>query len=152
MQEFRYALRRLLRTPGFTLVAILSLALGIGANSAIFSIVNAFLFRSLHVRAPEQLVEIYTADDNGYQYSTSSYPDYVSLRAATRDVFADVIAYELMIAQNNLGESAPLVMGETVTGNYFTALGVQPVLGRAIVRDVQPDLLLRGVRVRIHAP
>ena len=131
--DFRYALRRLLRTPGFTLVAILSLALGIGANSAIFSIVNAFLFRSLHVRAPEELVEIYTADDNGFQYSTSSYPDYVNLRDATRAVFEDVIAYEIMIAQNNLGESAPLVLGESVTGNYFQALGVQPVLGRAFL-------------------
>jgi macrolide transport system ATP-binding/permease protein len=133
--DLRYALRRLLRTPGFTLVAILSLALGIGANSAIFSIVNAFLFRSLHVRAPEQLVEIYTSDDNGFQYSTSSYLDYISLRDATRAVFEDVIAYELVIAQNNQGDSAPLVMGETVTGNYFRALGVQPVLGRGFLPE-----------------
>src|SRR5262245_58135811 len=128
MLDFRYALRRLIRSPGFTLVAIISLALGIGANSAIFSIVNTFLFRRLPVRAPEQLIEIYTADDNGFAYATTSYPDYASLREATRDVFSDVIAYEILITQNNQGESAPLVMGELVSGNYFSGLGVKPVL------------------------
>ena len=77
-------------------------------------------------------MEIYTADDNGFAYATSSYPDYASLRDATHDVFSDVIAYEILITQNNQGESAPLVMGELVSGNYFSALGVSPALGRTV--------------------
>jgi macrolide transport system ATP-binding/permease protein len=130
MQDLRYSLRRLARAPGFTTVAILSLALGIGANSAMFSIVNAFLMRDLHVRAPERLVEIYTSDDNGFQYSVSSVADYLNLRAATTDVFEGIAAYEIFIAQNNLGETSRLVMGELVSGNYFDLLGVRPVQGR----------------------
>ena len=130
MQDLRYSLRRLAAAPGFTIVAILSLALGIGANSAMFSIVNAFLMRDLHVREPDRLVEIYTSDENGFRYSVSSVADYHSLRAATTDVFEGIAAYQLFIAQNNLGETSRLVMGELVSGNYFELLGLRPALGR----------------------
>ncbi|MGH7469969.1 MAG: ABC transporter permease [Longimicrobiales bacterium] len=129
--DVRYALRRLLRSPGFTTVAIVSLALGIGANSAIFSIVNSFLLRDLGVQRPDRLVEIYTNDDNGFLYAPSSVPDYRSLQQGTTSVFDDVVAYEVFIAQNNRGEASPLVMGELVSGNYFRTLGVQPVIGRS---------------------
>src|SRR4029079_11699528 len=90
---------------------------------------------------PEQLVEVYTADDNGFAYSTSSFPDYASLRDATHDVFSDVLAYEILITQNTQGESAPLVMGELVSGNFFSALGVTPALGRAFLpeEDTAPN-------------
>ncbi len=133
--DLRYALRRLLRSPGFSAVAILSLALGVGANSAIFSIVNAILLRDLHVQRPDRLVEIYTNDDSGFLYATSSIPDYQSLKEATGSVFKDVLAYELFIAQNNRGESSPLVIGEVVTGNYFELLGLQPARGRGFLPE-----------------
>ena len=135
MHDLRYSLRRLAGAPGFTLVAIVSLALGIGANSAMFSIVNAFLMRDLHMYAPERLVEIYTSDDNGFQYATSSIPDYQSLGAATSDVFEGIAAYELFIAQNNLGETSRLVMGELVSGNYFDLLGIRPAFGRGFLAE-----------------
>jgi macrolide transport system ATP-binding/permease protein len=131
MHDLRYALRRLGSSPGFTAVAILSLALGIGANSAMFSIVNAFLLRDLNVRRPDRLVEIYTSDDNGFPYSVSSVADFRSVRADTRGVFDDVIGSEMFIAQIQEGESSHLVTGELVSGTYFDVLGVAPVVGRS---------------------
>ena len=79
-QDLRYALRRLVRAPGFTLVAALSLGLGIGANTAIFSLVNAVMLKGLPVEDVSSLVEIYFSEENGYPYATSSYPDFVALR------------------------------------------------------------------------
>ena len=83
LADFRYALRRLLRTPLFTAVAVLSLALGIGANTAIFSLVNAVLLKGQPFSDPEELVEIYTSESDGYPYSTTSYPDYEAMRGET---------------------------------------------------------------------
>jgi hypothetical protein len=91
LHDLKYALRRLARTPGFTAVAVLSLALGIGANTAMFSIVNAVLFRDLPVQNRDELVEVYTSDSDGFQYATSSHPDYLDLRAENR-IFSDVVA------------------------------------------------------------
>jgi predicted permease len=135
-QDLRQAARRLATSPLFTLVAVLSLALGIGANTAIFSLVNAVLLRELPVAAPEQLVEVYTSEENGFAYSTTSYPDYLDLRQAT-DVFRDVLAYELFITPAEAGTAggSPLVMGEMVTGNYFDMLGVTAALGRTFAPE-----------------
>jgi predicted permease len=136
-QDFRYALRRIARSPGFTLVAALSLALGIGANTAIFSIVSAFLLRDLHVAEPARLMEVYTSDDEGIEHAVSSYADYVDLRAQTTDVFDDVVAYELFFGQvqGPRDEEPFLAMGELVTGNYFDVLGVHPALGRSFLPE-----------------
>jgi hypothetical protein len=84
-RDVRFAIRRMAKTPGFTAIAVLSLALGIGANTAIFSLVNALLLSGVPMRAPEELVELFTSeeangDEPGYPYSVSTYPALVDLR------------------------------------------------------------------------
>lgn len=132
--DLRYAFRRLSRSPGFTAVAVISLALGIGANSAIFSIVNALLLRGAPVEDVSSLVEVYTQDSNGYPYATSSYPDYADLRDGN-EVFSDVMGYNLFIAQSEREGEIGLTMGELVSGNYFDGLGVHPALGRTFLPE-----------------
>jgi macrolide transport system ATP-binding/permease protein len=132
--DVRYALRRLLKTPGFTAVAILSLALGIGANTAMFSIVNAVLLRELPLRDAEELVEIYSSDSDGFQYATSSFPDYVDVRART-DVFQNVLATQTFIGRMDLAEERRVVFGELVSWDYFTGLGVPMEVGRSFVEE-----------------
>jgi predicted permease len=134
-QDVRYALRRLAATPGFTMIAVLSLALGIGANTAMFSVINAILLRPLPVADVDRLVDLYTSDSGGVQHATSSYPDFRDMRALS-SVFADATAWELFIAPVERGEPSPeLVMGEVVSGSYFDVLGVETVLGRPFQRD-----------------
>jgi len=136
LQDVRYGLRRLASSPLFTAVAIVSLALGIGANTAIFSIVNAVLLRELPVSEPDRLVEIYTSDQDGLKYATTSYPDFDDLRAAS-NVFADVASYELFIAQAEIDGGNQLVMGEIVSGNYFDMLGLKSAIGRTFAPEEQ---------------
>jgi len=118
-QDLRYGARMWLKKPGFTLIAVLTLALGIGANSAIFSLVNTVLLRPLAVAQPEQLVRIYTG------VSQTSFPNYRDLSEGT-EVFSALAAHQF--AQLNLGQGETMrrVFGELVTGNYFSTLGVRP--------------------------
>ncbi len=138
MEEFKqnliYALRAARKQPGFTAITVLILALGIGANSAIFSLVNAVLLRPLPVRAPAELVNVYTSDPDGTGYNTSSYPDFESVRQL-KGVFEDVLGYA-GINVSITGDGRPeLVFGEMVSDNYFSLLGVQPALGRAFTPE-----------------
>ena len=129
-QDIRYALRRMARNPGFTAIAVLSLALGIGANTAIFSIVNTILLGGVPMRAPEELVEIYTSErEHGYPYSVSSVPDLLDLRERG-DLFAGVVGYEAFISRYETEDATHPVMGELVTHDIFSVLGIQPALGR----------------------
>ncbi|HWF84265.1 MAG TPA: ABC transporter permease, partial [Vicinamibacterales bacterium] len=135
--DLRHALRWLAKSPGFTLVAVASLAVGIGFNTALFAIADAILFRPLPVVQPDRLVDVFTSGSGGAAaepFSTSSYPDYLDLRAKN-DVFQDVIGYSPMFGPLNLGDRSRLVLGEIVTGNYFGTLGVGAALGRTIVPD-----------------
>ncbi len=137
--HLRYACRRLAKSPGFSATAILSLALGIGATTAIFSLVNAVLLRPMPVRAPEEVVEIYQSTPD-YQYSVFSYPDYRDLRDATQGVFTGVVASRLVPTQmDGEGGVEPLV-GELVSGNYFPLLGIEAYMGRTLLPedDVTP--------------
>ena len=135
LQDIRYAVRRLVRAPGFTFVAALSLALGIGANTAIFSVVNGIMLKGVPVEDVSSLVEIYTGEENGYPYSTSAYLDFEAIRDGLTDVFDGVLVWNLSIARMERGEEAEVVLGETVSGNYFDLLGVEPALGRGFLPE-----------------
>jgi predicted permease len=134
LQDLRYALRWLRRSPSFTLVAVASLGLGIGFNTALFSIVDAVLFRPLPVEAPDRLVEIYTSGEDGDTYATSSYPDFLDFRAHNA-VFSDMLGYSPMFAALNLPDRSRLALGEVVTGNYFRVLGVRAAVGRTLLPE-----------------
>ena len=154
LQDVRYGLRMLAKNPGFTLIAILTLALGIGANTAIFSLMNQVLLRRLPVRHPEELVVLKSpGPKHGHVWSDGddseifSYPLYKGL-AKNATVFDGVLArypFSASIAshgQTNRGT------GELVTGNYFQVLGVQPAFGRVLspadddVQGAHPVLVL----------
>ncbi|MFN8059847.1 MAG: ABC transporter permease [Vicinamibacterales bacterium] len=138
-QDVRFGWRWLARSPGFTVVAAASLAIGIGFNTALFGIVDAFLLRPLPVAAPDELVTIYTSGRDGDAYSSSSYRDYLDLRHGN-EVFTDLAGHSLMLAAVNLTDRSRLAMGELVTGNYFSLLGVAPIVGRALrPDDDRPD-------------
>ena len=133
LADIRYAVRWLRRSPGFTLVAVASLAIGIGFNTALFAIVDAVLFKPLPVAAPDRLVDVFTSDSTGtVEFSTSSYPDYLDLNARN-DVFDGMVGYSPMFAALNLDGRSRLAMGEIVSGNYFQVFGVSAALGRTIL-------------------
>src|SRR5215510_3280775 len=119
-QDLRYGARMLVKQPGFTTIATLTLALGIGANAAIFSVVNSALLRPLAVAQPEQLVRI---------GRRASFPNYRDLAEGTQG-FSAVAAHSVGMFNLGQGEAMGRVMGELVTGNYFQALGVRAALGR----------------------
>jgi putative ABC transport system permease protein len=127
--DLKYAVRRLLRSPGFTAVAVLSLALGIGANTAMFSLVNAVLIRDLPVTAPEQLVEVYTSDSDGFVYATSSTPDFLDLREETT-AFQSVIGSRTFISRMDQDGTPKIIFGELISWDYFQTLGVPMAFGR----------------------
>lgn len=125
MQDLHYAFRQLWKTPGFTLAAVLVLALGVGANTAIFSFVSAFLLRPLPIDHPDETVLI-----SGLEGATISYSDYLHWREQT-SVFKGLAAflpYGLDVRDETGSER---VFGELVSEDYFQVLGVRPMLGRA---------------------
>jgi macrolide transport system ATP-binding/permease protein len=129
LKDIRYALRNFVKRPGFTAIAVVTLALGIGANTAIFSLVNTVLLRPLPVSHPEQLVELYGTLHNGADYTIQSYLNYKDYRDRS-DVFSGLIAYRFdPISVSHEGRNER-VWGYLVSGNYFDVLGVQPFLGR----------------------
>lgn len=138
-QDLRIALRRLVKRPGFTLVAILSIAIGIGANTAIFSLVNAIVFRKAPLERPGELVDIYKAQD-GFDFGTMSFPDLRDLEREHGDAFAGIAGFRLALAQVDAGGTFEAIPGELVTGNYFSLLGLRPAYGRPLLPsdDVAP--------------
>jgi len=134
VSDVRFALRWLRRSPAFALVAIASLAIGIGFNTALFTLVDALLFRPLPVERPERLVDVFTSGGDADQYATSSYPDFLDYKAQNQ-VFTDMLAYSPAFGAVKMGDRSRLAMGETVTGNYFQLLGVAPAAGRALLPE-----------------
>ena len=138
-RDVRFALRRMAKSPGFTGIAVLSLALGIGANTAIFSLVNSILLSGIPLRAPQELVEVYTSepangDEPGYPYSVSTYPDLVDLRNQT-DIFQGVGGYEAFFSRLETETTTEPIWGEAVSWNLFSILGIEPEHGRFFVHE-----------------
>lgn len=133
IQDLRYGLRMLAKRPGFTIIAVLSLGLGIGANTAIFSLVNTAALRPLPVEKPAQIISLQNAV--GFRASPGfSYPNYKDLRDRN-DVFTGLLGYRftpLSVSHDGVNEK---LWGYIVTGNYFDVLGVKAALGRVISPD-----------------
>jgi predicted permease len=125
LQDLRFALRQLRRSPGFAAAAVLTLALAIGANAVVFSIMNAFILRPLNVAHAESLYGLWRQPANDM---AESYPDYLDLRDRNRS-FDALVAYNAAEIGLDTGEGSSRAWVEEATGNYFDALGVQPYLG-----------------------
>ena len=142
LQDARYAVRQLAKSPAFTLTAIVTLALGIGANTAIYSLLDQVMLRNLPVRNPEQLVML-SADGSdrgrlsvygGTDKDFFSYPMYRDLRDKN-SVFSGAIATDQVQVAVQWHNQPELVYGELVSGNYFDVLGVKPAAGRLLVQS-----------------
>src|SRR5690242_12678372 len=149
-RDLRFAARMLRKSPGFTVVAVLTLALGIGGNTAIFSLLNAVMLKTMPVSRPEQLVILrWSARSRPQNVGTSSYGDCLWVPGATQSCSFSFPMYKALIAHTDAFSSvlamagagqldlsgngpASMVGGELVSGNYFEALGVSSVLGRTI--------------------
>ncbi len=141
INDFRYAIRQLIKSPGFTFVAVLTLALGIGANSAIFSVIDTVLLRSLPFPNPDRLTMIWaTAPQRpGEDRQVHSYPDYLDLRAQNHS-FAAMAAYAHASTIWGAGENAEDVPGIAATSDLFAVLGTPPLLGRGFSpEDEKPE-------------
>ena len=135
LQDLRYALRTFLRNPGFTSVVVLTLALGIGANTAIFSLMNAVLLQSLPVRNPSELVVVqYTDPQSGRENEDFSYPMYQAFRDKN-SVFAGVFCRSGVDFNATYAGQSEQATGEMVSVNYFEVLGVRPWVGRLFTQE-----------------
>jgi len=149
IQDLRYGIRMLARSPGITIVAVLALALGIGANTAIFSGVSAFIFRPLPVHEPDQLVRPFEATDDRGTTDSFSYPDFADYRDQNT-IFAGLIAEDMAQAAISTQNQNDVIWGQVVSGNYFDVLGVQPALGRGFAPDEDKALGAAPVVVVSH--
>lgn len=150
LRDVRLALRLLLRRPLVSGLAVLSLALGIGANTAVFSIVNALFFKSLPVSDPGTLVALYTVDERNPGLNPLSHLNWKDLREQ-RDVFADVTAYDWVSLSLSTGGESELGSGQLVAGNYFSTLGVKAARGRLIAPEDDLTVGAHPVVVLSHA-
>src|SRR5256885_4460510 len=136
-QELSYAIRGLIKSPLFSVTAIVSLALGIGANTAIFSLLYQVLLRALPIRAPQEIVMLDAPGPNQGRVEGDhafSYPMYRDFRDQN-NVFSGVIGNYRFPASMTYGNATDRLRGELVSGNYFEVLGVRPILGRAFMQD-----------------
>ena len=138
------------KSPGVTLVAIAVMALGIGANTAIFSFANALLLRSLNVAEPEQLASVYTSRIGAELHGNTSYPDYLDYR--DRNEVFSVLAAQTIAPMALKGMDQPrIVVGQLVSWDYFAALGVIPALGRTFLPEEDETFGTHPVAVLSHS-
>ena len=135
LRDLGFGARLLWRRPAFTAVAVLSLALGIGLSTVMFSVVNAVLLAPTPVHEPERLAEIYTSQLAEMPFLTTSYPDFLDLRSAT-DAFSGMAGHAMVRGLFRRGEDrAEIVLGEVVSESYFDVLGIRPAQGRAFLPE-----------------
>jgi putative ABC transport system permease protein len=148
MNDLKFAFRQLLKNPGFTGVAVLTLALGIGANTGMFSLINILLFRPLPVTEPERIMSVGPIGKNGLGPALS-YPNYRDLQDRN-EVFSGLFATRYAPVSLSRGHHNERIWGLLVSGNYFDVLGVQAVLGRTIRPDEDWTRLGHPVVVLSH--
>ena len=147
--DLRFGFRRLIKTPGFALIAILSLALGIGANTAIFSLVNMILFRPLPVADPQEVVSVSAVGKNG-EMAAFSYPNYLDFRDRNEVLSGLLVSRPAYMSLSRNGNNER-VWGNLVSGNYFDLLGVKPALGRTFLPEEDKTRLSHPVVVIGHS-
>src|SRR5208282_5575148 len=131
-QDLRYAVRMLAKSPGFTIVAVLTLALAIGANTALFSVVNGVLLNPLPYPLPEQLVTIHESKPN-FNTGSISYPNFLDWQRDNHTLSAMAVSRPSSFSLTGLGE-AEQVQAQFVTSDFFPVLRGKPVTGRIFVR------------------
>ena len=137
LSHLRYAFRMLVKSPAFTVIAIVTLALGIGANSAIFSVIDAVLLRPLPFKNPDEIVMIwgrYANDPGTVRGNVHSFPDFADLRDQNQSIAA-MAAYTRTAGALTYAEDAKYLEGVAITPEVFEVLGVQPLLGRAFTKE-----------------
>ena len=150
IKDIRYGLRNLIKRPGFTAVAVITLALGIGANTAIFSLISTVLLRPLPVAHAEQLVEVYGTTHHGADYTLQSYLNYKDYRDRN-NVFSGLMSYRFAPMSMSHEGRNERVWGFLVSGNYFDTLGIHPFLGRYFLPEEDQTLGSHPVAVITYA-
>jgi len=138
LRDVRFGARMFRKNPWFTCAAVTVLALGIGANTAIFSLVNAFLLKPLVIRNPAELVGCYSRDTVKATYRGFSYPDYAELRtndSANGSAFSSLMAHDMAMVGLSEGDTTRRVFADIVSANYFTTFGVPLFQGRSFTPE-----------------
>src|SRR6266567_771973 len=131
MNDLKFSLRQLRKSPGFTALAVVTLALGIGVNSAIFALINGVVLHSTIPLRPEEVVNVFTVRQNAsHDYRQFSHVEYRELRENGRDVFADVAASGFAVAGIGRDQNMRRSFAFLTTENFFSLMGVRPVIGR----------------------
>ena len=134
LQDLRFAFRQLGRAPSFAITAVLTLALGIGANTAIFSLVNSLLLKPLPVQNPQQIAELAFGQSHGPLLPIFSYQEFRQIRAQSSNSYSDVIGHTIGLDGLAVhGQQPQRILTSYVTGNFFSALGLKPAAGRLIL-------------------
>ncbi len=149
-QDVRHSVRLLVKHRSFTLAAVLTLTLAIGANTAIFSLVNSLLVQPLGVAEPDQLVTVYTSRHGGQIHGNTSYPDYLDYREQN-EVFSGLVAHTYAPMAITVSDVPEVVWGQLVSWDYFSVLGVEPRLGRAFVPEEDETFGAFAVTVLSHS-
>src|SRR5260370_12163979 len=131
-QDLRYAARTLRNSPGFTIVAIVTLGLGMAVNTTVFSVINGMLLRPMPVPHPEQIAVLSMQQAGTPGLQRFSYPDYQDISHQANN-FSDIIGYRPTLVGLSVDGKAAYCVMSPVTGNYFSALGIRPAVGRLIL-------------------
>jgi len=148
MSELKMAVRQLLRTPGFTILALIIIRLRIGANTAMFSLINVLLFKPLTIEHPDELVRVHSRSlKPGEGHRSFSYPNFIEVRSQN-DVFRDLTAFAVSMVGLTEGETTRRVFALSVAANYFSTFAARPVLGRSFLpEEERPGAGLAGAVV-----